>query len=153
MTRVVIRVACREHPDKVLLRLVQPTAVEVDPRTGELFIAETEPARQDEIRGTAWFNPHRNRMQAKFRRRCPVVERGQRCRITAEYDIDRACAVLNHITMAGETPDTFRVGLSADWTVTNDVMARLVMRPESAPAYFALLDARRGVLDDEGSGH
>jgi hypothetical protein len=118
-----LRIVCRRHPDKVLLQLVITTTricLVDSPKDAGIAISGGQNGR-------------------RLRRRCseedPLGSR-HRCHIAVDIREDRMDAVLGALWDAMPAPAT-----KVTWQITDDVMARLLQRPELVPVVLAAIIA------------
>jgi hypothetical protein len=120
-----LQITCRRHPNKVLLQPVITTTricLVDSPKTAEIGISG---------------GPNGMRL----RRRCSEEDPPQsahRCHITVDFRKDRMDAVLFALWDAMAEPAT-----RITWRITDDVMARLIQRPELAPTVLVVFNAHQ----------
>ena len=111
-----LQIVCRRHPDKVLLQPVITTT----------RICKVDSPKDAEVGVSGGENG------VRLRRRCSEEDppgSGHRCHIHPDFRRDRVNAVLYALWDAMPEPAP-----RGTWQVTDDVMTKLVRRPELAPA-------------------
>jgi hypothetical protein len=120
-----LQITCRRHPDKVLLQPVLTTT--------KMPLVDSPKDAEIGISG----GPNGMRL----RRRCSEEDppgSGHRCHIMADFRRDRVDAVLFALwDSIGEPADKIT------WRITDNLMAKLLQRPELAPTFLAALRAHQ----------